>query len=228
VLALLLAPGAAREAGASEYYFALIFGSQSQPKRWRYTHTWETIVRAVGEGPDLNTYQLYVHTISWLPASGKIRPLAIQPEPGANLTLEATLATVLGTGQRVRVWGPFVITPEVYNRSLAVYNTLNSGAVLYRAYSREGEPHISDCIHAVAAVDDAYGRDHYKLIRVGIPASRFIAREITVRSPAHGIDQRLYDGSWLLPRLGLDRYPIESVRTAEIPMARCVLCRCPE
>ena len=54
LLAMTLGAGAA---GADEYYFAMIFGSQSKPKLLRYTHTWATIVRAVGEGPDLNAYQ---------------------------------------------------------------------------------------------------------------------------------------------------------------------------
>ena len=45
----------------------MIFGSQSKPKLLRYTHTWATFVRAVGEGPDLNTYSLELSTISWLP-----------------------------------------------------------------------------------------------------------------------------------------------------------------
>ena len=66
---------------------------------------------------------------------------------------------------------------------------------------------ISDCIHAVAAVDPIFGREHYPLIRIGKPASRYIAREIMTRGPARGIEQERYDNSWLIPRLGLDRYP---------------------
>jgi hypothetical protein len=41
-------------------------------------------------------------------------------------------------------------------------------------------------------------------------------------------DQAAYDNSWLIPRLGLDRYPIEVVPPQRIPRRNCVLCRCPE
>jgi hypothetical protein len=42
------------------------------------------------------------------------------------------------------------------------------------------------------------------------------------------IDQTRYDSSWLIPRLALDRYPIEIVPPRRIPAERCFFCRCPE
>jgi hypothetical protein len=227
-LALLLLPGLAREAAGAEHYFVLIFGSQSRPKRLEATHTWATFVRAVGEGTDPNAYRLSVHTISWLPASGDVRVWAARPEPGVNRTLEQTLAYVYARDERVRLWGPFVIGVELYNRSVAVYNALQGGAVQYRAISTNANLLIADCIHAVAAVDPDFGRGHYPLIRVGIPASRYIAREIVLRGARRGVDPSAHDVSWLLPRLGLTSYPIEYVPPGEVPAARCLLCRCPE
>src|SRR5689334_1085665 len=49
VLTVVAALAAAPAKGAERYY-ALIFGSQSSPKRLRDTHTWATFVRVVGEG----------------------------------------------------------------------------------------------------------------------------------------------------------------------------------
>ena len=40
--------------------------------------------------------------------------------------------------------------------------------------------------------------------------------------------QYQYDNSWLIPRLGLDRSPIEIVSPRAIPKEGCVLCRVPE
>ena len=78
-------------------------------------------------------------------------------------------------------------------------------------------------------MDPVFGRGHYPLIRIGDPASRFLAREIVVRSVENrGIDQAAYDNSWLIPRLGLDRHAIEVVSPQQIPPRRCLLCRCPE
>ena len=44
VLVISLGAGAA---DADDYYFAMIFGSQSQPKQLRYTHTWATFVHGL-------------------------------------------------------------------------------------------------------------------------------------------------------------------------------------
>jgi hypothetical protein len=224
-LLLAVQPASSR---AEESYYVLIFGSQSQPKQLRYTHTWATFVRAVGEGSDPANYQIYAHTISWYPASMRVRVWSPFPERGVNLSLEQTLATVYANGERVTLWGPFLLRAPAYNRSLQVYNILNSGRAQYRAISTTLNLLIADCIHAVAAVDPDFGRGHYPLIRIGEPASRFIAREIMVRSPARGVYQECYDNSWLIPRLGLVRYPITVVPPWQIPRRRCVLCLLPE
>jgi hypothetical protein len=77
-------------------------------------------------------------------------------------------------------------------------------------------------------VDPDFGRRHYPLIRVGKPASRYLARQLMTRGPAKGIEQELYDNSWLIPRLALDRYPIEIISPSTIPRRNCLLCLCPD
>ena len=123
------------------------------------------------------------------------------------------------------MWGPFRILPQVYERSLRVKEILDSGRAEYRAISTPRNLLISDCIHAVAAVNPIFGRGHYPLIRVGKPASRFIARQMMTRSV---FDQWESDNSWLVPGLGLDRYPIEVVSPQQMPKRNCFLCRCPD
>ena len=184
---------------ADEYYFAIIFGSQTHPKMLRDTHSWATFVRAVGEGPDFSQYQLYVHTLSWMPRRIKVRVWSLIPEPGVNLSLEETLRTVYAANENVTLWGPFVISQVVYERSIEAYQKFMSGQMVYRAIDTLRESPISDCIHAVAEVDPQFGREHYPLIRVGVPASRYIARQIMMHG---GYDQWLSDNAWLLPRLG--------------------------
>lgn len=220
----LLADGS-RRASAEDFYYVLVFGSQSHPKQLRYTHTWATFVHAQGTGLDPDNYTIEAHTISWLPESLNVRVWALRPEPGVNLDLEQTLAYVLQNGESVTLWGPFRVDPRAWERSLFVRRVIDSGIPRYRAISTAYDLTISDCIHAVAAVDPEFGREHYPLIRVGKPASRYIAREIVTRS---GFDQYANDNAWLIPRLGLDRYPIQVVRPTEIPKRPCVLCRCPE
>lgn len=215
----------ARPARAEVRYFAMVFGSQSHPKLLRYTHTWATFIRATGEGPDVSKYALEVNTISWLPATLEVKVWRPWPEPGVNLDLYQSLRAVYAHRESVTMWGPFIINEEIYNRSLGVLRIIASGAPQYRAISFPRTLLISDCIHAVAAVDPVFGRDHYPLIRIGKPASRYIARQVMTRSP---IDQTLYDNSWLIPRLGLNRYPIEVIPPRCIPKRNCVLCACPD
>lgn len=228
LLAALLVLLATGSASAAEYYYTMIFGSQSHPKRLKHTHTWATFVRVVGEGPDLNAYQVEAHTISWLPRTLDIRVWDLHPEPGVNLDLDGTLRKVYADNQRVTMWGPFLVAPDIYGRSLQVKAVLESGAAEYRAISTEYNLLVADCIHAVAAVDPIFSRSNYPLIRVGKPASRFIAREIMNRTLEYrGINQKAHDNSWLVCRLGLCRYPIEIVSPQEIPFRNCFFCRCP-
>jgi hypothetical protein len=224
-LALLLALLGSSAARAHEFYYVLIFGSQDHPKHLRNTHTWATFVRAVGEGPDASAYTLTYHTISWYPASRVVKVWRPFPEQGVNLSLEESLAEVTNNGESVTLWGPFRIEPQLYERSLMVYDLAESGRPQYRAISSRTDLLIADCIHAVAAVDPKFGRGHYPLLRIGKPASRYLARQVMMRSV---YDQWQNDNDWLVPRLGLDRWRIEVVPATIIPKRGCVLCLCPD
>src|SRR5262249_51214887 len=41
-------------------------------------------------------------------------------------------------------------------------------------------------------------------------------------------DQDQTDASWLIPRLGLEHYPIEVIAPQQIPRRNCLFCRCPD
>ncbi len=224
ILGALIAVSAG-QSRAEERYYTMIFGSQSSPKLYRYSHTWATFIRVVGEGDDPRGWQVYQHTISWYPASLQVRTWSPTPEPGINLDLYTTLDMVAKHGESVTMWGPFEMKREIYERSLRVKAGLESGAAQYRAISTARDMLVSDCIHAVAAVDPVFGRRHYPLIRIGKPASRYIARQVVTRTV---YDQYQVEASWLVPRLGLDRYPIEVIAPQQIPKRDCTLCRCPD
>ena len=100
-----------------------------------------------------------------------------------NLDLHQTLNVVYANRESVTMWGPLLIRKEAYDKSLHVLQVIASGTAQYRAISTPRNLLISDCIHAVAAVDPDFGREHYPLIRIGKPASRYIARQIMIRGP---------------------------------------------
>ena len=220
-LAIASSPGSAL---ADERYYALLFGSQSQPKLLRFTHTWATFIKVV-DTTDPNAPLVYVHTISWLPASLNVRTWSPFPEKGVNFDLDQTIDYVTKNGESINLWGPFQIVQPVYERSLRVKQIIESGSAQYRAISTSRNMLISDCIHAVVAADPIFGRDHYPLIRVGKPASRHIARQIMMRSQ---FDQYQTQASWLIPYLGLERYRIQVIPPQQIPKEGCFLCRLPD
>lgn len=114
-----------------ERYYMTLFGAQSIPFQIKYTHTWATYVRTVvtpaGEFPAA------VNTVSWMPATLRIRPLALRPETGVNLNLAETFAWVRTFNGAVSCWGPYEINAELYGRLVARKEQLDTGEFQYRA-----------------------------------------------------------------------------------------------
>lgn len=124
-------------------YYVTVFGSGSNPFRADRTHTFATFSRVTDtpSGPVVES-----HTVSWMPATLHIRPLALRPEPGVNLTQEESLRWAESHGLRTSVWGPFTITPERYAAVLARKADLESGRISYRAlggFTRDAA--VSNC-----------------------------------------------------------------------------------
>ena len=212
---------APRSTWGDDRQYVLIFGAQPTPKRIKYSHTWATFVRVIQDDADPSHAQLFAHTISFYPADLEVRPFALTTEPGVNLDLPTTLALMRHNQASTTVWGPFLMRPEVYQRSLEVWSLTASGAVEYRAIDTIRNQFIADCIHSVTAVDPDYGRAHYPLIRVGKAASRYIAHQIVKRTDPERIKP---DQTWLIAALGLDQHPIEVILPSQIPQRRGIWC----
>ena len=200
--------------------YVLIFGAQPTPKVIKASHTWATFVRVIQDDANPANVQLFAHTISFYPADLDVRPLAARSEPGVNLDLTTTLALMRQNNADTTVWGPFLMRPGVYQRSVEVWSKIESGAIEYRAIDTFRKEVVSDCIHAVTAVDPEYGRGHYPLTRVGKSASRYIARQVVER----GNPTRSYpDQPWLIEALGLNQPGVEVILPSQIPQRRGIL-----
>lgn len=191
-----------------ERYYILVFGSQSTPKKAKYTHTWATVVRATGcDGPGEPIVE--ENTISWMPASLDIRSFARKPEKGTNLGLHFTIEEMLRHDERVSVWGPYEIGLGLHHRFLVQKQFMESGQIGYQCIDSFGEAarlgNGCDCIHAVTDMDPEFARNRYPLSYFGEAASRHIVRELHERPVIIGPDR---DHGWLLPALGLGKYPI--------------------
>jgi hypothetical protein len=207
---VLLAFFGASVARAEDAYYVLIFGSQTEPKRPRLTHTWATFVRTPAEAIAVNApvnVPMESFTISWMPATLAVRPLALRPETGTNLGLHETLRAMYANGERVSLWGPYRVSRELYERAAGYKLRLESGHLAYKAVdSRRPSPWISNCMHAVC---DALGipRSTIREEQVqGEAASASIAAMLLAGRQAALVPGR---GDWLVARLGLAAYPIK-------------------
>jgi len=107
-------------ASAGEGFYVMMMAYQTIPNESRYSHTFGTYVHATwpGQEPEPGTVHLETRTISWLPETTNLRPLALHPECGRNFGLEETIRVAQGFGARVTLWGPYRIEPELYERRL--------------------------------------------------------------------------------------------------------------
>jgi hypothetical protein len=189
-------------------YFVMVFGSESSPKRARYTHTWATMVKATPDPRQADAFRLEVQTISWMPRNLIIRPLALRPECGVNLSLEATVRDCFCKGECICMWGPYEydprIAPGVYQRVLHQIARLNCGAVLYKCIDPDTGPrsrYISDCIHAVSDLDPYEPRPFYNEFQnYGMDASRRLVRILAGR---HRFDPTVTH-AWIADAVGVD------------------------
>jgi hypothetical protein len=199
---------AAVPAPPGERYFILVFGSQSTPKQARYTHSWATLVKVNGcDGPEPAVVEEL--TISWMPATLDIHPMSFRVETGANLELYFTIEEMLRNKERVSVWGPYEVGSGLAFRFGVQEVFMDSGRVAYQCIDSLGEARTGagcDCIHSVTDMDSLFSRSRYPLSYFGDSASLHIVRQLHTRPI---IIHPEADHGWLLPLLGLDRYPIK-------------------
>jgi hypothetical protein len=196
-------------AAPGERSYLLVFGSQGTPKRPKYTHTWATVVRVTDCGTGY-TPVIQEETISWLPTSLDLRPLSFKVQPGTNFGLHFTIEEMLRQDQRVSIWGPYEVRPGFAYRFHVQKSFMESGRIGYQCIDSVGEAARTgngcNCIHAITDMDPVFDRKQYPLSYFGDAASENIVRRLFERSVIICPEA---NHTWLLPVLGLDRYPIE-------------------
>jgi hypothetical protein len=201
VLFLLLA--SVSHAPAQEAYFLLMFGAQRTPPDPVHAHSFATFVRVRYNGPQPGVPVMEAHTISWLPENLYIRVLALLPERGHNFGLHQTLHYVLGEGERISLWGPYQIAPELYWKARQQILLLQSGQVCYKAVdSLYRTDQVSNCIHALDGVIEGH-RARVLTASWGETASFILLRRF---SP--WIVDPCQIHPWVGRALGLDSYPL--------------------
>jgi hypothetical protein len=200
-----------------ERYFLIFFGSNDLLRQPKHTHTWATLVRVRSSDagccgsivPGCIDPALDVQTISWLPTKVAIDTRNYTVEPGRNFDLHETMKVVYDTNQSVAYWGPYEVWHGFAHRFKVQKDFLDSGVVGYQCVDTRGEAarlgNGCDCIHAVTDMDPVYPRWRYPLAVYGKAATANLVRRF-MKSPVW-IDPPTTH-AWLLPRLGLDAYPL--------------------
>lgn len=186
---------------AGECYYLVMFASKQIP--WNnpnYSHTFATFVKATTEGLSLDRCRIETVTISWFPATMRIRTLSLRPETGMLLDLPTTFRWAQDNGTRVSMWGPYQIQPELYERSRVRACQLHSGTIRYKLIDRLHRPGTVDCIHAVSDMD----------VDAGLLQSRAAygdaASFIVLHHFCRWIIHPEVTHDWLIGRLCLDGY----------------------
>jgi hypothetical protein len=190
-------------APAQECYYLLMFGSQQTPPDPDHAHSFATFVRVRHDGPEPGVPVIEAHTVSWLARDLEPRTFELLPEPGHNFDLHTTIKFVLGDCQRLSLWGPYQIDPELYFRALNQINLLQSGQVRWKAID-SGFPtnRVSNCIHAIGSI----ARGHR--VRVLSPGWGETASFELLREFRPWIVDPCKTHPWVGTALGLDCYPI--------------------
>lgn len=190
-------------------HYLIVYGSEKNLVQPAYTHTWATVVTA-SDLPNCPEPAVYEETISWLPVQLPINARSRTVVPGRNYGLDETIKYMLDTKQDLAMWGPYEVWHGFAYRFRVQKGFLDSGAVGYQCIDTVGEAGRTgdgcDCIHSVTDMDPAYPRWGYPLFLYGQRASARLVRRV-MHSPVTIGAPATHD--WIIPRLGLDRYPID-------------------
>lgn len=180
--------------------YVLVFGGQAKALRPRTAHTWATFVRASQRSSGSSGLEEF--TISWLPASLKVRPISIRAEKGSNLTLKQTIDLMVTGNDKISLWGPYEISNDYFTAAAQQKQLLESERVQYRVlFTPEGRTDINNCVHALVRTDPELDRACHPFLWYGQAISQRVVNSMVkvglVTEPAITHD-------WLIPVLNLE------------------------
>ena len=199
-LASLFGVPAGSEARAEEKYYAVIFGVQDGPNRFREAHSFATFVRARRQPVQI----LEQATISWLPASGTV-DLRNRAEKGTNHSLEKSLELVT-SAQSIAQWGPFEIKKELFERAKKQEQFLSSGGTLYKAVDFSTRP-AGVAVNCEHAISDIVRNPGDSFVRTGTARGHWGSFLVAGHLKDWMIEPNVVH-DWLDRPLGLDAYRI--------------------
>lgn len=181
-------------------YYAVVFGVQDGPNRFREAHSFATFVRARRQPVEI----LDQATISWLPASGVV-DLRNRPERGTNHPLKRSLEIVTRS-QSIAQWGPFEIREELFSRAKRQDQFLSGGGTLYKAVDFTSRP-AGVAVNCEHAISDIVRNPGDQFVRTGTARGHWGSFLVAGHLRSWMIDSEVVH-DWLEGPLGLEAFPI--------------------
>lgn len=199
-LSLVLILFSATLASAQIQDFVCVFSADGIPYRPDKGHTFAAVVRVeTHEGKPARAVE--VASISWLPATMKVRALALKPEQGRNVPLDETLRVYADKGHKLCMWGPYRVQPEFFElfktRVAQVEQTFG-----YKAAALTSPRDICDCARAVEEMVESRRR------LIGVNGYGAAASSVVVRKFSPWLIEPDQSHAWVEPLMGLDEYPL--------------------
>ena len=200
VLACLLGIDVGSEARGQDKYYAVIFGVQDGPNRFREAHSFATFVRVRRKPVQI----LDQATISWLPASGVV-DLRNRPERGTNHPLKKSLQLVT-RAQTIAQWGPFEIKEELFERAKKQDQFLRSGSIQYKAVDVVSRP-AGVAVNCEHSISDIVRNPGDPFVKTGTARGHLGSFLVAEHLRSWMIEPTVVH-DWLNSPLGLDDYAI--------------------
>ena len=124
------------------------------------------------DGSDLAVGRVAPATVSWLTETTIF--YLFGSHKGRNFSLAQTLSMACLSGKRVRAFGPYEITPELYRRGLERIKLLRSGRIAYN-----GSGLHSRGMNCIQAAGDLTNSSFYPGPVWGLAASRSVVRHLS-------------------------------------------------
>jgi hypothetical protein len=183
-------------------YFMTVFACQRRFNLPNYAHTFAAFAHVVRDRgvPCLEDQRSF--SISWLSRSREIAFFG-RPVSGVNLGLRQTLDWALIRGTQVSAWGPFQITPELFDCAQRRAAYLKSGVPRFVVLDRGTRPRRAfNCIHALSDLgltSDLLGTGIAYGNRASLKVVKYFKPWIADSARTH---------PWVADLLQLERYPV--------------------
>lgn len=179
--------------------YLIVFGADSVPYKAIKAHSFAAVV-TVEAMPGGTPRIVELQSLSWLPAAGRVRALAIQPEVGRNVPLGETLRDYLATGCRICVWGPYLVRPELAQMFRCRVATVES-SFEYKAACLLSRRGVCDCARSI---EELVGERRY----IGVFGYGAAAASVIVQKYSPWLIEPEHSHHWVGSLLGLDEYPL--------------------